>query len=116
MTDFIWGKRLGKGSFGEVWAVERKGLHSTIINSHYEDSDLSHLAADKRNYVIKQIDIAAMSTTERREALQEVSLNPRPSFSLSKVVLDGHHFNHHLSTLEPNPPKELNCKPSCVPF
>ena len=31
------------------------------------------VAEDKKHYVIKQIDISSMSTTERRDALQEVT-------------------------------------------
>merc|ERR1711871_1466611 len=52
--DFNFMQRLGKGSFGEVFKVQRK--------------------ADNKHYVIKQIDIASMSATERREALQEVHI------------------------------------------
>ena len=52
--DFVWGRELGRGSFGVVFAVSRK--------------------KDGRKYVIKQCQIGRMSRAEQEEAIREVHL------------------------------------------
>ena len=52
--DFVWGRELGRGSFGVVYAVSRK--------------------KDGRKYVIKQCQIGRMSRAEQEEAIREVHL------------------------------------------
>eukprot|EP00741_Cyanophora_paradoxa_P014947 tig00020830_g14421.t1 len=77
LTDFVFGERLGKGSYGVVYKVQRK--------------------SDQQSYVCKQINISAMPRKEQEEAITEcrilASLSNRFVVKYYDSFCDGGHLN-----------------------